>query len=238
MRSDIAGEGESDPSIGNESQAGGAGVAGVAGAAFLRLVAITDSAAHGIRELPDRLAAAVSGGATSIQIRLKDEPARSIVALTREVIDRVSVPVTVNDRFDIALAAGAHGVHLGADDISPRDARRFAPPGFLIGTSVGCVGEIANAAGADYVGIGPVYVTASKSDAGDALGIEGLRALCEAVRGRLYARLPVVAIGGITPENAGAVVASGVTGVAVISAVLGQRDPARAAMALIRAIGN
>jgi thiamine-phosphate pyrophosphorylase len=129
----------------------------------------------------------------------------------------------VNDRADVALAAGAAGVHVGVDDLSPALLRRVVPPGFIIGASVGTDDEVARSAGADYVGIGPIYVTGSKSDAGSAIG--------PARFGELARRcgLPAVAIGGITSETVPIVMSAGATGVAVISALFGASDPTQAA---------
>jgi thiamine-phosphate pyrophosphorylase len=134
-------------------------------------MAITDALRDDQDDLVDRVAAAVSGGATCVQVRLKDAAPRTIVEVTRAVVIRVDVPVFVNDRFDVALAAGAAGVHLGGDDLPVADVRRITPPWFVIGASVGGDAEVANAKLADYVGIGPVYGTDSKTDAGEALSL-------------------------------------------------------------------
>lgn len=206
-------------------------------AAALRLMAVTDNSDAGAGELVQRVRAAVEGGATIVQVRLKQESARAVVSITREIVSAVPVPVIVNDRFDVALAAGAHGVHLGADDLPVELVREVVPVGFIIGTSVGCLDEIPNAAHADYVGIGPVYPTGSKGDAGKALGVSGLIALRDALHASALA-IPVVAIGGINAGNAAYVFRAGVEGLAVISGLFGQPDPARAARELIRASGS
>ena len=162
----------------------------------MRLIAITDSLRDGPRGLALRAAAAVAGGATMMQLRLKEESARSLVEIARAIQAMApEVPLIVNDRADVALAAGAAGVHVGVDDLSPALLRRVVPPGFIIGASVGSDDEVARAAGADYVGIGPVFATGSKSDAGAAIG--------PARFGELARRcgLPAVAIGGITSER-------------------------------------
>ena len=190
----------------------------------VRLVAITDSLRDGPRGLALRAAAAVFGGATMVQLRLKGESARSLVEIARTIQAMVpDVPLIVNDRADVALAAGAAGVHVGVDDLSPALLRRVVPPGFIIGASVGTDDEVARAAGADYVGIGPVYVTGSKTDAGSAIG--------PARFGELARRcgLPAVAIGGITSETVPLVMSAGAAGVAVISALFGASDPTQAA---------
>jgi thiamine-phosphate pyrophosphorylase len=160
--------------------------------AILRLVAITDNVRDGQAGLIERAAAAARGGATCIQLRLKDVSARDLAGLAAELIRSVGIPVIINDRADVALAVGAAGVHLGADDIPVSAVRSFAPAGFIVGASVGSDDEIRNAKGADYVGIGPVYPTGSKKDAGKAIGVDGFSRLAVATG------LPAVAIGGIT----------------------------------------
>ncbi|HVE79765.1 MAG TPA: thiamine phosphate synthase [Gemmatimonadaceae bacterium] len=199
---------------------------------LLRLLAITDDLRDGREGLVGRARAAVRGGATMVQLRLKGEDARTLVEVARALIATLAVPVVVNDRADVALAAGAAGVHLGVDDLPPAAVRRVVPPEFIIGASVGDEAEVANAAGADYAGIGPVWVTASKADAGGAIGVEGFARLA----GRLT--IPSVAIGGVTAENAAAVAAAGAAGVAVIRALFAARDPEQAARALRVAIGR
>jgi thiamine-phosphate pyrophosphorylase len=193
----------------------------------VRLIAITDSLRDGPRGLALRAAAAVAGGATMLQLRLKEESARSLVEIARTIQAMVpEVPLVINDRADVALAAGAAGVHVGVDDLSPALLRRVVPPGFIIGASVGSDDEVARAAGADYVGIGPVFVTGSKADAGAAIGPDRF--------GELARRcgLPAVAIGGITSERVAPVLAAGASGVAVISALFGASDPTVAARAI------
>lgn len=166
-----------------------------------------------------------------VQLRFKNSDVATQVAIARVLIAAVSVPVILNDRADVALAARAAGVHLGAADLPPAAVRRFSPPGFIIGASVGCMVEAANAAGADYVGIGPVYASTSKEDAGDAIGVEEFQRLSN------LCGLPAVAIGGITAENAPAVMRSGAAGIAVIQALLGAPDPEQAARSLYYATG-
>jgi thiamine-phosphate pyrophosphorylase len=193
----------------------------------VRLIAITDSLRDGPRGLALRAAAAVAGGATMLQLRLKEESARSLVEIARTIQAMApDVPLVINDRADVALAAGAAGVHVGVDDLSPALLRRVVPPGFIIGASVGSDDEVARAAGADYVGIGPVFATGSKADAGAAIGPDRF--------GELARRcgLPAVAIGGITSEHVAPVLAAGAAGVAVISALFGASDPTAAARAI------
>jgi thiamine-phosphate pyrophosphorylase len=109
---------------------------------ILRLVAITDDAEDRRATLVDRVAAAVRGGATSVQVRLKTATPREVVEITRAIMARTSVPVIVNDRADIALAAGAAGVHVGEADLPVAAIRRFAPADFIIGASLGSDTEL------------------------------------------------------------------------------------------------
>jgi thiamine-phosphate pyrophosphorylase len=197
---------------------------------ILRLIAITDDLRDGVPGLAERAAAAVRGGASMVQVRLKNASALETVEVARAIVELVEVPVIVNDRFDIALAAGAAGVHLGADDIPVSAARSVVPPGFIIGTSAGSDKEAARAAGADYVGIGPVFGSDSKLDAGPAIGIEEFAGLARRTG------LPSVAVGGITPQNVRAIFEGGAAGVAVIRAIFADSDPEGAARRLASAI--
>src|SRR5687768_6117235 len=198
---------------------------------ILTLIAITDGMADGEAGLLRRAAAAARGGATMLQLRLKDADARSLVEVARALVETLPVPVVVNDRVDVALAAGAAGVHLGVDDLPVAAVRAIAPPAFIVGASFGSEAEQTHARGADYVGIGPVYATLSKPDAGDAIGVAGFTRLLS------IGGLPALAIGGITAENAAPLRAAGAAGVAVIRTVFGADDPESAARALRRAFG-
>lgn len=200
--------------------------------AVLRFIAITDNIRDGQSGLIARASAAARGGATCIQLRLKDVSARDLVVIAKELVRSVGVPVIVNDRADVAIAAGAAGVHLGADDVPASAIRSFVPEGFIIGASVGNDEEIRSAAGADYVGIGPVFSTSSKKDAGHAIGI------AEFMRLSVATGLPAVAIGGITAENARLAIDAGAAGVAAIASVLGTIDPLASARAMASAIGT
>jgi thiamine-phosphate pyrophosphorylase len=177
------------------------------------------------------VAAAVRGGATSVQVRLKKATPREVVEIAKAIVNKVAVPVIVNDRADIALAAGAAGVHVGEADLPVSAIRRFAPTNFIIGASLGGDAELANAKEADYVGIGPLFTTGSKGDAGKAIGIEGFRKLAE-LSGR-----PALAVGGLTAARAAQVMAAGAAGVAVINAIFKSDDPESAARSIAAAIG-
>jgi len=177
--------------------------------------------------------AAVQGGATMIQVRWKDGMPSEVLELTRALVADLSVPVLVNDRADIALAAGAAGVHLGWEDVPLEALRPHVPPGFLLGISVGSEDEAARApAGADYWSVGPCFATPSKSDAGPPLGPEGFAALAKlAPEGT-----PVIGIGGISAANARSIMHAGAAGVAVIGAVIGAADPEVASRDLRRVL--
>lgn len=180
---------------------------------------------------------AVAGGVTAVQLRYKQASVRELVevagSLTDELVPR-GVPVFVNDRLDIALAAGASGVHVGQEDLAARDVRRIAGNELLLGVSATTVVEASavEVELADYLGIGPVFPTPSKADAAPPLGVAGLAAAVQ------VAQLPVVAIGGITEENAAGVIGAGASGIAVISAICAAADPRAAAERLRRIVDD
>src|SRR3954454_17006024 len=184
-------------------------------AALVRLMLVTDDRLVAGHDLVALALAAEAGGVTSVQLRLKTAPAREQVALARALVAALRVPVLVNDRPDIALAAGAAGVHLGPDDLPVALARAIAPPGFVIGASVGSDAEAATAGQADYWGIGPWRVTATKADAGAGLGAEGFARLAQLAGGK-----PCLAIGAIRPDDVSFVHRAGGSGVAVVSGIL------------------
>lgn len=189
-------------------------------AASLRLIAVTDDAVLGERDPIAACVAAVRGGATAVQLRLKHASPRELVRLARELAGRVRVPVWVDDRLDVALAAGVDGVHLGAGDLPVDRARALAPPGFVIGASVGDAAEAELGQAADYWGIGPWRVTRTKADAGPELGPAGFERLV-----RRAGAPPCVAIGGVEPDDVPRVLAAGGVGVAVVSGIFGGPDP-------------
>ena len=193
-------------------------------AASLRLMMVTDDRLLGGRDPIALCRAAARGGVTSVQLRIKKATARELAVLARALVAALDIPVLVNDRLDVALAAGAAGVHLGRDDLPVRLARRAAPPGFVIGASVGSAAEAPAAEGADYWGVGPWRATATKADAGTALGPEGFRAIRT-----LAGNIPCVAIGGVRPEDVVAMREAGGAGVAVVSGILAESDVEAAA---------
>jgi thiamine-phosphate pyrophosphorylase len=180
---------------------------------------VTDDRLVEGRDLVALALAAERGGATSVQLRLKWASPREQVERGRALVAALRIPVLVNDRPDIALAIGAAGVHLGPDDLPVALARRVARPGFIIGASVGSVDEAGAAVEADYWGIGPWRATATKGDAGEALGAEGFRRLAALSGGK-----PCIAVGGVRPEDVPLVLAAGGAGVAVVSGILGEKD--------------
>lgn len=193
---------------------------------------VTDRDLAGDRSLVDIVEAACAGGASIVQLREKSLATGAFVALARALIDRAGshgVPVVVNDRVDVALAAGAAGVHVGQEDLDPITARRLLGPEALIGLSVGTVAEAvaANDAPIDYLGVGAVFATATKPDAGAPIGLAGLAAIAR------LSRHPVVGIGGIGVDQAAEVIRAGAVGVAVVSAIIASTNP-RAATRAIR----
>jgi thiamine-phosphate pyrophosphorylase len=180
---------------------------------------VTDDALVAGRDLISLAQAAERGGASAVQLRLKLASARDLVERARALVAGIEIPVLVNDRPDVALAAGAAGVHLGPEDVPVALLRRVAPPGFIIGASVGSAAEAAEAKAADYWGIGPWRDTDTKGDAGLALGPDGFRVLLDLAGGR-----PCLAIGGVRPEDVPAVRAAGGAGVAVVSGILREED--------------
>lgn len=166
----------------------------------------------------------IEGGATAVQLRsrkLTDRESLELAQAMRSLTRIADALFFINDRVDLALAVQADGVHLGVDDLPLADARSIGGPDLLIGYSPETDDHTAGARslGADYLGVGPVFGTSSKQDAGPAIGLECLRN-----RVRL-ARIPVIGIGGITAENALSVIAAGTCGVAVMSSIIASDDP-------------
>jgi len=197
----------------------------------LHLYLVTDEALAGGRSLTDIIRRAVGGGVTCVQLRAKTASSRALLAQARELVALLrpmGVPLIVNDRLDIALAADADGLHVGQDDLPCAVARRLVRPAFCIGVSVSTVAEAlaAEAEGADYLGVSPVFDTPTKRDTPAATGLDGLRAI------RAATRLPLVGIGGINAGNSAAVRTAGADGIAVVSAILAAEDPAAAARRL------
>lgn len=167
------------------------------------------------RSLVEQARRAAAGGVDLIQVRERDLEGADLAALVAEMLAATrgsATRVVVNDRIDVALACGADGVHLRADSVSVAEARRLLPPPRLVGRSVHSVQEAVAASGADYLIAGTVFPSASKSTrpSAELLGIEGLRAIVSATE------VPVLAIGGITPDRIERVLAAGAAGIAAI----------------------
>ena len=199
------------------------------------LYLVTDRALARGRPLADVVRAAVAGGVTCVQLREKEASAREFAAAARELLALLrplGVPLIVNDRIDVALAAGADGVHVGQQDLSVADARRLGPPGWIVGVSAETVADAARAErdGANYVGASPIFATPTKADHAPPLGLAGLRAL------RAATKLPLVAIGGLHAGNARETIRAGADGLAVVSAIVAADDPRAAAAELRREI--
>lgn len=195
------------------------------------LYIVTDRQASRGRDHMSMVRAALAGGADVIQLRDKALSGRDLYKLAMDMaaLVRASHSVfIVNDRLDIALAAGADGIHLGQDDLPVAAARSLSPSSFIIGASVGSLEEAlaAERDGADYIALSPVFSTPTKDDAGPGHGLKMLSALKAAVK------VPVIAIGGVNSGNVRDVVSAGADGVAVISAVLGAEDVETAARSM------
>jgi thiamine-phosphate pyrophosphorylase len=173
----------------------------------------------------------VRGGITAVQYRVKAVDLRDAIreaTILMSLARDAGIPFIINDRLDLALAIDADGLHVGQSDMPPDLARRFLAPGKILGLSVTCDADLAtiDAAVVDYIGLGPVFATATKPDAAPALGLDRFQTLRQAID------LPVVAIGGIGPEQAMEIITAGADGIAVISAICAAPDPAAAAQNL------
>ena len=201
--------------------------------AALRVYLLADAGLVPPDRLPEIVSAALRGGVTAVQLRAKSattlellELARNLNAICREA----GVPFIVNDRIDVALAAeadGAHVGHIGEEDLSPHDARRLLGPDAIVGVSVGTPQEahMATSQSASYVSAGPMFATSTKANAGPAAGENLLRGV------RAATGLPLVVIGGITPQRSAALFAAGADGVCVGAAIIRGPDPEAAARA-------
>ena len=202
----------------------------------LKLYLVTDRDLVRGRSVVEVVRSAVDGGVTAVQIREKDLEAAAFLNEAAEVkkvlLDR-GVPLFVNDRADIALAAGADGLHVGQTDLPAATARRLIGPEMLLGVSVSTEDEArkALADGADYVSVSPVFLTPTKPDADAAVGLAGIRRIRRAV-----GTAPVLAIGGIDTTNARSIVTAGSDGVSVVSAIMSADDPRTASRALRREV--
>jgi thiamine-phosphate pyrophosphorylase len=201
--------------------------------ADLRLYALIDPAHARGRDLAELASLVVRGGATLVQLRDKHGSTQAMVETARSIRSRLAplgVPLLINDRADVAFAAGADGVHLGQDDMAVEDARRLLGPHAVIGLSIKTLEQAAHAPieHLDYVCIGGVFATLSKDNPDPPIGLAGLQSMLAKMRER-DPDLPIGAIAGIDAGNAGAVIAAGADGIAVISALSLAGDPQAAA---------
>lgn len=189
---------------------------------YMLLYAVTDRAWTGEQTLCEQVEAALKGGVTCVQLREKEmdetaflQEAKDICALCH----RYGVPFIVNDNVDVAIACQAAGIHVGQEDMAAGEVRRRVGDAMLLGVSVHTVEEARRAVrnGADYLGLGAVFPTSTKTDV-DQMTNETLRAICDAVD------VPVVAIGGINRGNLLKLSGSGVDGVALVSAIFSAED--------------
>jgi thiamine-phosphate pyrophosphorylase len=198
---------------------------------------VTQSSRSEGRSTPEIVSAAIAGGVDVVQLREKHTPVRErfdVGTRVRELTREAGVPLVVNDRIDLAVAIDADGVHLGDDDLPIDVARAQLGESAIVGRSVSTVegARRAEAAGADYLGVGAVYRTDSKEtrEEESEIGLDRVSAVCDAVS------IPVVGIGGVTHERAADVVAAGADGVAVISAITAAEDPEAATRRLAEAV--
>lgn len=196
----------------------------------LSLYLVTDPGLCADRGLVDTVVAAVRGGVTLVQLRDKQASTAELIDQARRLKAALAgsgVPLIINDRLEVALAAGADGLHLGQDDGDVAAARAALGERAILGLSVQTHGQLArlDPGPLDYLGLGPVFATPTKHDHARPLGFDGLAALVAA------SPLPTVAIGGLTAAHAAAVRSAGADGLAVISAICGQPDPEAAARA-------
>lgn len=204
----------------------------------LALYLVTDRDLALGRELEWVVEKAVRGGVSLVQLREKDCDTRKFVELARALkalLAGSGVPLLINDRVDVAMAADADGVHIGQSDMLYSDARRLLGPSKIIGLSVENMREVdeANAIeDLDYVAVSPVYLTPTKTDTAAAFGLDGLR---EAVRRSVH---PACAIGGMNAGTIADVMRCGTDGVAVVSAIMSAPDPAEAAAGLRRIVDD
>ncbi|PYG89073.1 thiamine-phosphate pyrophosphorylase [Ruminiclostridium sufflavum DSM 19573] len=196
----------------------------------MRLYAVTDRMWLGQNSLPEQVEECIRGGATCIQIREKDISFDEYVKLAieiKKVTGKHDIPFIVNDDTDVAIACKADGIHVGQHDMQAGEVRKKAGGNMIIGVSAQNVEQavLAEGMGADYIGVGAVFSTATKADASD-VTYETLKAICEAVS------IPVVAIGGISKNNIMELKGSGADGVAVVSAIFAQENIYEAAKEL------
>jgi thiamine-phosphate pyrophosphorylase len=197
----------------------------------LTLYLVTDRGLSLGRSNLDIIRATVAGGVTMVQLREKEATTREFYEeglKVKEFLGEHNIPLIINDRLDVALALDADGVHLGQDDMPVAVARRILGDDKIIGASVFNAAEAreGEAAGADYLGLSPIFVTSTKPDLTAEIGIDGIAPIRQAVR------IPLVGIGSMNAGNAFKAIRAGLDGVAVVSAICSHRDPEAAARAI------
>jgi len=204
---------------------------------YYRICLVTDRSLANGRSLADLVAGAVKGGVTMVQLREKTASTRAFIEEARalkRLLAPLHVPLVVNDRIDVALAAGADGAHVGQNDMPVAFVRQLLGPAAIVGLSISELAEVrsVDVELADYLGVGPVFAQSTKLDAKPPLGLEVLAKI------RRASRKPIVAIGGVSAANAGAVWSAGADGIAVVSAIMGAEDPMAAAAGLRQISAN
>ena len=189
---------------------------------------VTDEGLLSGKDLATTVAEAVRGGVGMVQLREKESSTRLFVeraAALKRLLAPLGVPLIINDRVDVALAADADGVHVGQSDMPPALVRRLLPPGKIVGLSVESPQQVLDAEGldVDYIAASPVFATPTKTDTRIEWGLEGLRWI------RLHSRHRLVAIGGIKPGNAADIVRAGASSLAVVAGICSAADPCGAA---------
>jgi thiamine-phosphate diphosphorylase len=180
---------------------------------------------------------AVKGGVSCVQLREKNCSTLEFIQqalLLKDFLEALNITLIINDRLDVAQAVGADGIHLGQKDIPLTMAKKIVGDFMVIGISAECLDDAVRAEkeGADYIGVGPIYSTATKTDAGEPLGLDVL------IRIRKAIKIPIVAIGGLNHTNVEAVIKSGANGIAVVSAIVSAKDPEREARKLRKLINK
>jgi thiamine-phosphate pyrophosphorylase len=187
-----------------------------------------------IEELTKIIAESVSGGVSIVQLREKNNSSLSFYeksSALKQLLNELSIPLIINDRVDIALAVGADGIHIGQDDLPLPVVKKMVPEDMIVGVSVSTLEEALEAErnGADYIGVGSVFPTKTKQDA-TLMALEDLGEICRGVS------IPAVAIGGITADNISALSDSGLSGTAVVSAIMNADNPKTASESLLKII--
>lgn len=187
-----------------------------------------------IEELTKIIAQSVSGGVSIVQLREKNNSSLSFyekASALKQLLNELSIPLIINDRVDIALAVGADGIHIGQDDLPLPIVKKMVPEDMIVGVSVSTLEEALEAErnGADYIGVGSVFPTKTKQDA-TLIALEDLGEICRGVS------IPAVAIGGITADNISALSDSGLSGTAVVSAIMNADNPKTASESLLKII--